>query len=449
MARNSFGLMGLTILLPLTMAPGVAAADLGGTCCADIEERIADLEARAARKGNRKVSLTVSGLINETLMAWDDGFEQNAYVVTNETKRSRLKFSGQAKISDDVSAGYVLELGPRAGRQDRSNQNGIFDSSGLIDVRYSNWQLKSKSLGTLSLGLQQQASDTVTEVTVANTDHFARPAPTQQFGDGGKGFFLRLPNGKLSKLTYGNIVSQGFNGTPGEGHRLAAVRYDTPVIAGFTASASWGEDDFWDAALRYTGEFSGFKFAAAAGYAEWADGNGSPRGCAVIASSPDVDCQDFGLSASIMHLTSGLFATGGFGSRNDNNVRALYGSAAGVSDTQDFYFVQAGIEQKWFSIGKTTIFGEYWHENTGPGLTAGGKKLDAAPLGADAFISAAGIAVWGAGINQSLADGVDIYLSYRRAVASVFTSADGGRPGSVSTEVEPFQYVTAGMAIKF
>ncbi len=32
------------------------AADLGGDCCADLEERIAELEATTARKGNRKVS---------------------------------------------------------------------------------------------------------------------------------------------------------------------------------------------------------------------------------------------------------------------------------------------------------------------------------------------------------------------------------------------------------
>ena len=31
------------------------AADLGGDCCADLEERIAELEATTARKGNRKV----------------------------------------------------------------------------------------------------------------------------------------------------------------------------------------------------------------------------------------------------------------------------------------------------------------------------------------------------------------------------------------------------------
>ena len=41
------------------------AADLGGNCCADLEERVAELEATTARKGNRKVSLEVSGHVHE------------------------------------------------------------------------------------------------------------------------------------------------------------------------------------------------------------------------------------------------------------------------------------------------------------------------------------------------------------------------------------------------
>jgi hypothetical protein len=35
------------------------AADLGGDCCADLEERVAELEATTARKGNRKVKLEI------------------------------------------------------------------------------------------------------------------------------------------------------------------------------------------------------------------------------------------------------------------------------------------------------------------------------------------------------------------------------------------------------
>ena len=55
------------------LAGGVAAqaADLGGNCCADLEERVAELEATAARKGNRKMSLTITGALAAKVL-WHD-----------------------------------------------------------------------------------------------------------------------------------------------------------------------------------------------------------------------------------------------------------------------------------------------------------------------------------------------------------------------------------------
>jgi hypothetical protein len=47
-------------LLLLVSMPVAKAADLGGDCCAELEERIAELEATAALKGNRKMSLSVN-----------------------------------------------------------------------------------------------------------------------------------------------------------------------------------------------------------------------------------------------------------------------------------------------------------------------------------------------------------------------------------------------------
>ena len=42
--------------LMLGTSVSAQAADQGGDCCADLEERVAELEATTARKGNRKVS---------------------------------------------------------------------------------------------------------------------------------------------------------------------------------------------------------------------------------------------------------------------------------------------------------------------------------------------------------------------------------------------------------
>ncbi len=93
------------IALPSTIA---SAADLGGNCCADLEERIAELEATTARKGNRKVSLTVAGQVNKALMYWDDGVEQNTYVVGNKNDQSNFSFVGEAAIAPGWKAGYEL-----------------------------------------------------------------------------------------------------------------------------------------------------------------------------------------------------------------------------------------------------------------------------------------------------------------------------------------------------
>ncbi len=81
MKKLSLGaLVAAGLLMGGLTAGSASAADLGGNCCADLEERIAELEATTARKGNRKVSLTISGWVAEQVMWWDDGVERNTYV---------------------------------------------------------------------------------------------------------------------------------------------------------------------------------------------------------------------------------------------------------------------------------------------------------------------------------------------------------------------------------
>ena len=112
--QNFRALTWALVLAAAVLSTGVqpaAAADLGGNCCADLEVRIAELEATTARKGNRKVSLTVSGWVNEAIFFWDDGVEKNAYVGTNELEQSSFRLNGEAKITEGWTAGYILEVG--------------------------------------------------------------------------------------------------------------------------------------------------------------------------------------------------------------------------------------------------------------------------------------------------------------------------------------------------
>jgi hypothetical protein len=81
MTKHNLGaLLAAGILSCGMTSTGASAADLGGNCCADLEERVAELEATVARKGNRKVSLTISGFVAQQIVWWDNGVERNTYI---------------------------------------------------------------------------------------------------------------------------------------------------------------------------------------------------------------------------------------------------------------------------------------------------------------------------------------------------------------------------------
>jgi hypothetical protein len=135
------------LALGLCLGSGTAmSADLGGGCCADLEERIAELEATTARKGNRKVSMTISGWVTEQIMGWDDSINSDAYVGTSlNDLGNRLHFDGSAKIDSEWSAGYSLRLdivGANGFVQDASNDNG---GEGPPDTLNAYWWVKRRT----------------------------------------------------------------------------------------------------------------------------------------------------------------------------------------------------------------------------------------------------------------------------------------------------------------
>jgi hypothetical protein len=91
----------------------------------------------------------VSGWVNEAVFFWDDGTERNVYEGTNELEQGRVRFTGEAKIVDGWSAGYILELGINgAGSKtfNQENDDGL-SPNGNVVVRKSAWFVKSKDQG--------------------------------------------------------------------------------------------------------------------------------------------------------------------------------------------------------------------------------------------------------------------------------------------------------------
>jgi hypothetical protein len=341
------------------------AADLGGDCCADLEERVAELEATTARKGNRKVSLNISGQVNTALMFFDTEKRSDVYVVDNQNSNTRFRFTGDAKISPTLSAGFLIEvaagLTAESSQVSETNDDGPTTGDGNIQVRHASWYLAHTQLGRVTVGRTSMTSDGISEIDLVGTNVVSLPG----LYVGNK---LSVGGDTFDKVATGNY----------EYDRNNAVRYDTATIAGFQGTAAFGENDRWDVTLRYAGEHSGFRIAAGIGYG--VDTDGLPAG--------GFDEKRFlGGSVAVLHVSSGLFAQGSYAKRTNEPT-------VGKDLDETYWGLRAGIAKNWFGIGNTVLYGEYNH-------------WDNEVVNNEA-------AMWGASIIQNVdAAALELYLSYK------------------------------------
>jgi hypothetical protein len=417
-------------------ASSTLAADLGGNCCADLEERIAELEATTARKGNRKVSLTIAGQVSKSLLIWDDGVENDSYVVGNKNDQTNISFTGDVKISPDVTAGYELVIRVRDNLSDALDQDNPNGGDGF-DVWQSNWYIQSEKYGKVTVGRASRVSDTAPEADFSEAG-IAGYAGVQ---DVGGGFILRRNDAALAGLAWGDLYSH-FNGDTAD-----LVRYDTPSFAGFVASVSWGGDDIWDVGLRYAYEGSGINFEAVVAYTEVTDEGGEPG---------EVNEDTIVGSASLLHEASGLNLTVAAGQKS-NNVAALDldGVTRSVEDAK-FFYVKAGWIAKMNALGPTAFYGEY---GLFQDFVSAGVELDVVTsLASGAVGCGAGAAcrvtgndadVWGFGVVQHVeAADMQLYLGYRFHSADV-DLVDGAGVAVAGEEIEDFHTVITGVKIAF
>ncbi len=130
-----------------------------------------------------------------------------------------------------------------------------------------------------------------------------------------------------------------------DGSRDDVIRYDSPSIYGFILSASWGDDDYADIALRFKKEWNSVRVAAAIAY-QWDDTNDASTTASSIANS---DFTVLSGSISLMHVPTGIYGAFAAGKREYDNRPGCF----------DFWYAQLGIERKFLPYGSTTIYGEY------------------------------------------------------------------------------------------
>ena len=388
--------------------PSAKAADLGGDCCADLEERVAELEATTARKGNRRMSLTVSGQVTRSILYWNDGDRSGTYAgLDNHNQSTRFVFSGSAKISPNVTAGFEFMTewsgGARTSTVDQNSPDGngasLIAGDGTLNVRTANWWLEDKHWGRVTVG-RVNVSGPVGTIDLGGISTVAHWSP----GLVGNGFIVA-----------GTTRMSGVIGPTYGGDRIEGIRYDTANLGGFVGQAVWGEDDVWSASLRYAGEFGGIRVAAGIGY-EAQENNGT-QPIQLDNGARPMDHEWAG-SLALMHVASGLFVQGHYATTEWQN-----------GTDSHFWMIQAGITKNWFGMGNTSFYGEYGNAEN---------YIRASTALANSDVDFFGIGV----VQQIDAAAMEVFLGWRRFE----TDVTGAGAGSGNSDLD---LVHGGARIRF
>ena len=179
-------------------------------------------------------------------------------------------------------------------------------------------------------------------------------------------------------------------------------------------SASYGEDDDWEVAGRYTGKVSGFKLAFGVGYSVNTDENTQPPPVSL-----SKDSEFFQAGGYAEHLATGLFVHAAYGQEDNNGKQTLAGFTE--PDSHQWY-VKGGIRRQWLALGHTVFYGEY------------GQYID--QLGPAALMAGATsgeFTRWGLGAVQEIdAASMSLWLKFREHEADI----SGGALG----EIDDFRY---------
>ncbi len=310
------------------------------------------------------IKLKVSGWLNRAILFADNGEDNDVFYVDNDNTASRFRFVATGQLNDDIKAGATIELQFESnstfdiGFNSNGGTGGTNLGGGAFGVgeRIAEVWFKSNTLGKLSLGQGNTASFGTSAVDLSGTK-LAATSRVDAIAGG---------------LTFAGtaIRVRGAYPSLNGGIRRDRIRYDAPAFAGIRASTSASQGGRWDAALRYSRQFSYAQVAAAAAFQ-----NANSVGAS----------KQFNGSIS-MRLDNGFNVTAASGRRNNQ--------AAGRNDTT-FYFGKIGFTTERISLyGKTSFAVDYFRSSDA--IANGQKGTSYAflatqklnPIGAELFAAA-------------------------------------------------------------
>ncbi len=401
----------------LTLPTAARAADLGGDCCADLETRVAELEATTVRKGNKKVSLTITGRVAAAMVFWNDsgpadsidGFQDNSQFdhlsdlsFGNVGDGPNIVFKGEGKIRPDLTAGFSMEIGNNFDAFDQANHST--GRSGGLGTDNVYVYLSSKSLGTLELGKQDSAAD------FFNVNYDGSWIGGFSSGRANRRFLVRdVASGEFTGNTFASYLSTLEHGGDPE------LRYASPLLGGFSFTGSIAGDDRWGLGANYAMSHGTVTVGLGAGF-----GRDTRQDAGAIDTSVDYTA----FSAGIKESSSGLFLSGDWTRRST----AVTGY---VADDATNFFVNGGWAKNVTGAGDTTIHVSY-DRTTG--------LLNDALTGADSVAHTTVI-----GIDQKF-DSAETHVYLQWEGSTIDTPV---RHAGFTDAAQSISSITAGMAIKY
>ncbi|NIZ15068.1 porin [Phaeobacter sp. HF9A] len=271
------------------------------------------------------------GQLNLTYQSYDDGQENFNRLVDNANSGSRLGFWLEQPFGENtLKFHFETSLSLRGSDGVDQNDQGDITNWTRSDLRHVDLQWHTARYGVFSIGQGSMAADGATGLDLSGTGVVANTSVADAAG----GDFLRNTAGNLTGIAISDIFPTY------DGSRRGRIRYDSPEFAGFTLSASYGEDilsknadtEQYDIALNYANDDLGDFTVQGALAVNWTDRSGS-------------DTRDTLASAAILHEPTGLSLS----------------VAGGDRDTGGNYgYVKIGYTASLLSVGETSFSADYY-----------------------------------------------------------------------------------------